>query len=187
MPRRQRRSRYTVTSDRGREVVLAYSREGAATYFAQRGRRVTGVEEGDYRKPKRPLNQWKQHHENIDRAIQWLGINFPVTITVQNHHGGRWGNHALRVDGSQLYHEIKVKSWLTPYQAGQTLWHELAHAMQAERAVARSSATTARERARAWYESEERTRDIHYRRRPCEVEARAHERHNVTTPLAQGA
>jgi hypothetical protein len=136
-----KRSRYTATitqpdGEVTRHVILAYSAEGARTYYAAR---FTGasvqVSRGDYRA--------KAHHAEvkaaggfvIDRqaladACDLLGLKLPVKIRYNARVGTTNGNYQLRAG----WHDIMLKSYHTAEQASSTLWHELTHAMQAERA-----------------------------------------------------
>jgi hypothetical protein len=135
------------------------------------------------------LATWRPRLKAFARAQAELGLTLPVKLKLTGHKRGRRGAHSLRIDNGKLYHHITVKNWLDPVQAGRTLWHELAHAMQAERAIAAAERTrvmlSVRERQQVWLQCSERTRKMAYFIRPCEVEARTFEANNDRTPLAQ--
>lgn len=177
-----KRTRYTVTTQRPvlgveREVILAYSPQGAREHFEARGRVVLRVAKGDYRcVPKGNVIIQSALREAIDA----FGIKWPVRVKQTGRAGGRQGAHTLDFD---LTHCITIKSWLTPSEAGRTLWHELCHAMQAEREARNAGVTSPRDVLDVW--SNCSARDGAYRKRPIEVEARSFESWNDDTPLVR--
>lgn len=175
-----RRTRWTVTmADGERKVILDYSGDSALLYYRVKGFDPVKVVKGDYRHAEAMGDGtgWTLNRANYRAALDFFGIRLPVTIKQTSHKGGRYGAHQLRPSGG-LHHHITVKSWLSPEQAGQTLWHELTHAMQAERCAADNPG---RELV-AWRQTPERRGA--YARRPIEVEARSYESFNVELPLA---
>ena len=185
--RKPRRSRYTVTfSDGDKGVILAYAGQSdeIVKHYARMGKTVVSVVKGDHVNGPRAANGggWSIIPANYREALDFFGLTMPVKVKQTAHQGGRYGAHSFRVgpDG-RPYHHITVKSWLDPQQAGRTLWHELTHAMQAEREAA-GTRTTA-DALRAWRTTSARMGS--YRDRPIEVEARAHEDYNDVTPLAR--
>jgi hypothetical protein len=205
-----KRSRYTVEFEGGaKRVILAYTAPDADSYYRrfhpEHGTPLR-VTKGDYRKrdvqalPSRP--QWRKHAANIQEAIDFLGLTQPVSIKVTGRRGGRHGAHQLRgVDGRDRFyrrgllsdfevaadvgHYITVKSWLTPQQAGETIWHELCHAMQAEQVIATLAAPASpRDKYDAWNTCEAKGKGVTYLRKPIEVEAREYQRFNDEIPLA---
>lgn len=179
---RQRRSRYTVTLSTGeRKVILAYSAEGARNYYAEfyasMGITVTRVAQGDYRKQQHAANRQAQGGFTIDRqalafAIEYLGLTWPVDIRTHARVGGTQGNHRLTPNHR---HNIMVKSYLTPEEASSTLWHELTHAAQAERAG----------NYHAWSEFVREQRRIPYSHRSIEIEARQASKDMADYPLCK--
>lgn len=98
-------------------------------------------------------------HANIAKAIDFLGIKFPVEVRVEHINEWTMGLHYTRVehpaivhfmkDGVEITrggafvsasearwtHIIQIDPDLSPRDAGETIWHELVHAMQHERDV----------------------------------------------------
>lgn len=141
------------------------------------------------RRRKASLPMWEPDHSRLLHAYDTLSITWPVQIrrTASRQHQGC---HKLKVNAGRTTptHMIVVDKTLTPNFASRILWHELAHAAQAERASKLIGATTARLMQAAWASSSLRTRDIPYNARPCEVEARQIEnkyQHHLLTRLAK--
>lgn len=189
-----RRSRFTAEVTKlgktEKVVILAYSPENAReSLVRQYGYEVHSVVRGDYRRPSMPsVAKWK-HSGRLDEAKDFLGLRLPVQIKQTRHQGGRYGAYRLRfTPAGRPYHCITVKTWLDPVEAGRTLWHELCHAMQAERAAERRAGTPTLDRlsptdwVEAWRTTPERRGS--YRTRAIEVEARAFEDFNAECPLA---
>jgi hypothetical protein len=188
-----RRTRFSVTFASGeRKVILAYTAQEATDYYNRRGLAVTSVEKGDYRSKARmaaPGERGRLDWTNIQEAISLLGIEWPVDVRISTRSGHTYGTHTIRegADGMPR-HKIMLKSWLSVDQMGRTLWHELAHAMQAERAVREHADpklltfTTAVDARRI---DLERSKGIGYRHKAHEVDARAHESLNDDLPLAR--
>lgn len=160
----QRRTRYTVRfhDDDEPKVILAYSAQGAREYYERMGYAVRTVIKGDYRRQQRAAKAKIQGGFRIDQnalkdAIDLLGLKLPVKVRFHARHGNTQGNYRLR-DG---WHDIMLKSYHTPEQASSTLWHELTHAMQAERAGDKT----------AWRKVIADQAVYAYGRRPVEVEA----------------
>lgn len=148
-----RRQRYTVSfAGGGAEVILAYTSQGAKQYYAQRGYAVASARLGDFRFEG---GGWELAADVRAAA----GLAWPVTIRRNGKPGGTRGTYRCR-DGT---HHIVVKSYLTAEQASATLWHELTHARQAERAGSQS----------AWEKVTAAQRRWPYAQRPIEIEARA--------------
>jgi hypothetical protein len=156
--RSRRRSRYTVQLEgEVRHVVLAYDAIGARRYFESRELTVTTVVKGDYRIVA-PRGGFRVDDDALRDGCELLGIHHPVRIVLNGRVGPTWGNH--RFDGAE--HRIMVKSYLTPEQATRTLWHELTHAMQAERVGG----------GVAWWALCRAQRSYSYSQRPIELDAR---------------
>lgn len=198
---RPRRSRYTVTAQRPivgvkQHVVLAYDAHGARRYYEARGWTVIQVVKGDLVNCAPAAGGWTLDRAAFRAAVEFLGIKMPVQIKQTGHQGGRYGAHQFapargkfmkdaRLDTASggMIHKITVKSWLSPEQAGRTLWHELCHAMQSEQACA--DATTMRDQFMAWRFCSARGHGVAYNRKPIEVEARSYETFNDEKPLAR--
>lgn len=204
----RRRSRFTVTMREGvKYVILAYSGMDARSHYERRGCNVLTVERGDYRMAARTPSvpshpQWRKNERAIREAIEFLGITKPVLIRVTNRRGGRGGAHQLRGVNSRdqffsrglvkdfevaadVGHYITIKSWHDAKRAGEVIWHELCHAMQAEQVLAALPAPVSpREAYDAWTTHESKGKGVTYRRKPVEVEAREYERFNDEMPLA---
>ena len=170
----RRRQRYTVGFPNGeRKVILAYSGAGAAEHF--KGQGPLAIQKGDYRMKLNPDGGWRLKDGALELAIRELGLKWPVDIAPNAREGNTSGNYIL-AHGScapqrrsylwvwAYYHRIMVKRYLTPQEASETLWHELAHALQAERCGSWEP----------WerYQIHQR-RNFNYSDRPMEVEARA--------------
>jgi hypothetical protein len=107
----------------------------------------------------------------LREACEFLGITGNVEVRFNARAGRTNGNYRRRYGK----HDIMVKSYLTPAEASKTLWHELAHAMQAERVEAEGGEWGTHSRAqRRWS----------YSVRPIEVEARSYEQYAEALPLA---
>jgi hypothetical protein len=190
-----RRTRYTVTISHTTsnaiewKVILAYSAQGATDYFARAGYTVLDVERGDYRKRERivPAHERGQlDWSNIGEAKALLGLEWPGDIRLCNRASQTFGTHTIApgVTGTPR-HKIMVKAWRTAEQMGRTLWHELAHAAQAERAARERGAVSFTDAAIARNQYRERSRGVGYRDKAHEVDARAHESLNDDLPLAR--
>lgn len=168
-----RRTRYTVYYDDDKpEVCLAYTPEGARKLFEKLGHSVIRVERGDYRKT-RTGGGFVINKAALADAIELLGLKLPVKVRTHARVGDTNGNYRLR-DG---WHDIMLKSYHTPEQASSTLWHELTHAMQAERAGGKDE----------WRSVRNEQRRYSYRIRPIEVEAREMSEAMADIPLCRPA
>lgn len=110
----------------------------------------------------------------VKEAIELLGIVDPVEVKLANG-TRRHGSH--RWNGAGTTHIITVSTYLTPAEAGRTLWHELTHAAQREYLGLAAFM--------AAYRSESAVKG--YRNNRFEIEARAHEDMNDDLPLAKHA
>lgn len=84
---------------------------------------------------------WTLDGPALDQVLGTLSLRLPVRIV--KHSGGArlLGTHQLRSAAeapgpapvlTRYYHHITVGAKLTPRQASRTIWHECAHARQAE-------------------------------------------------------
>lgn len=203
-----RRTRYTFTmshessNDIVRKVVLCYQPDVMRRHYVECGWTVLSVERGDYRREARKQAMvpqgggFKINQANLREAIDLLGIKLPVQIRYNGKAGPTNGTHRFAPRSGKFMHDqerdtarggmvhrITLKSYLTADQAGRTLWHELTHAMQAERET--REAQTMREAFMGWRFCSARGRGVSYSRKPIEVEAREHEPLNDDLPLAR--
>lgn len=157
-----RRARYTVhiAGEDTPRVILDYSAQSAQAYYERRGLNVLSVTAGDYRKQVQEGGGFVIDEHALAQAVITLGIKLPVKIRMHSRQGDTLGNHRLRAG----YHDIMLKSYRTAEQASSTLWHELTHAMQAERDGGGD--------IHAWYGVNREQRLYPYSIRPIEVEAR---------------
>lgn len=176
------RTRFTVTIQKGsaeieRRVVLCYTAQRASDYFTGRGFRVLNVQKGDYRKQQRAAAKRAAGGFTIDRkalavAIELLELKMPVKIRYNARVGNTMGNYRFR----NGVHDIMLKSYLAPEQASSTLWHELTHAMQAERAGGTID---------TWNSFAGEQRRYTYAHRPIEIEARQMSKDKADVPLCR--
>lgn len=176
----QRRKRFQVTIVRAgktlaKRVCLAYSAAGARALFERqdgtRVLRVEAIKRRKYRKGQAAC--WCVDWKAVQDACDVLGISWPVKVrrTSSFAHNGA---HRLGVVGFRRpVHYITVEKTATCAKATETLWHELAHAAQAERVVRESPCRnrTVYEMIQCWDKHEMRSRKIPYKERPCETEA----------------
>lgn len=207
MPRRRRQrweaklSHHTRNSVETRHI-LAYSAEGVRNFYERSGYTVLEVSTvRRTRTTERPANKpWRVNERAIREAAEFLGLTLPVRIKPTNHAGGRYGCHELRPEGpgvrikngriygienaTGLFHHITAKAWRSAQEANETLWHELAHAMQAERELSKLAAPwDALDGLRAWAACADRGRGTAYARKPVEREARSYEQFAAEHPL----
>lgn len=204
----RRRTRYLAELSRegvnSERQILAYSELSARNYFTGRGYQVHSLT--PHRPSKswtRPANKpWRKDERAIREAIEFLGLTLPVRIKLTGHAAGRHGAHHLYPEGGTvrhsgtriwnidtatgLFHHITVKSWLSAAEASRVIWHELAHAMQAEHALAELPADAhPREAIEAWVACESHGRGVTYEDKPVEIEAREYEEFATEQPLAK--
>lgn len=157
---RKRRCRWTATlTDGTRKYHLAYSETEIRAHY---GDRVKTVTKGDARIAERNAQIKSKGGFLVDKvalrkATEELGLRHEVRVRTNSRVGTTLGRH--RFYGH--YHDIMLKGYLTPEQASATLWHELAHARQAERAGS----------AHAWNKEVRKQRRCSYKQRPIEIEA----------------
>lgn len=191
--RRPRRSRFVATGVAGRKAeegmhVMAYSVEDAREVLRQHGITAESVVPlaAAIRKPDG--GGYRLDESAIEEAKEFFGLTLPVRVQFNSRVGGTDGNWRLSSDyiGGPNFHKIMLKSYLTPEKASETLWHELTHAMQAEReARAAGVEPSHAEAKRVWRESAIRGKGTAYARKPIEIEARAHEQYAEALPLAR--
>lgn len=209
---RSRRKRFVVTyihkntgETKVREVLLHPRADGTAPVFwvrelAEPRWAITSILPKTHaRKASTNTSGWQVDEDALAQALIEMKIKHPVRIKQTSHPAGRFAAHGVRAasqaprgirlpEGTQTYHHITVKSWLSVDEAGKALYHELAHAMQAERVIRNyllyhPHASPVDQRG-AWYAYEGRTRSTPYEERPIEIEAREYEALNTLNPLA---
>jgi hypothetical protein len=158
-----RRTRWTIVLAGGEPfVMLAYDEDQIRRHYEGRGKTVVRITKGDFRKtqpPRLASTGFVIDNAVLDDAKDLLGLQKPVKIRFNNRVGGTLGNHRFRLDG---YHDIMLKRYLSADRANKTLWHELTHAMQAERSGDYND----------WVIFSKAQRKISYDKRPIEIEAR---------------
>ncbi len=174
-----RRSRYTVKlANPTRSVVcLAWDADYPRKHYESLGHTVLSVTKGDYRikahaAAVKAKGGFKLDQGAVRDARALLGIKLPVDIRFHSRVGNTNGNY--RFDGRK--HQIMLKTYHTPEQASSTLWHELCHAMQAERAGGTVADWGVVRREQARYP---------YSRRPIEREAREMSATMANCPLTR--
>ncbi len=198
----QRRRRFIATLSKNgttcQRTVLAYNEEYARRYYERAGYEVLSVDKkpnASRAQPKPTGGGWTLDQAALDRAIEFFGLKLNVKIGTHGRNGSTRGTYSMmptggsvKTSGKKIYgldtatgffHKIQVKSYLTPEQASRTLWHELTHAMQAERTIARGGSP--REIFTSWKASD---RGVRYENKPKEVEARSYEDRAEKFPLA---
>jgi hypothetical protein len=120
---------------------------------------------------------WEIDKAALHHAGRMLKLRWPVVVTRTSSmkHTGR---HALRaaVLEKTPRHYITVDKAVTAERANSILWHELCHAMQAERTAAHLGAgASAKDMLHAWSATSTRSRKHKYSNRPIELEARSYE------------
>lgn len=170
MTTRKRRSRFTCTMENGTQFyALAYTAEQVRDHYSRLGP-VKTVVKGDTRikaakESIKGRGGFVLDNAAIDKAIEELGIKHPVKIRFNGRVGSTAGNHRLRQDmQGRHYHDIMLKSYALPDDASFTLWHELTHALQAERAGGT---------VQSWLAEQKRQARWPYKSRPVEREANA--------------
>jgi hypothetical protein len=189
--RQRRRTRYLARLEKAgvtrERAILAYDPESVRSFYARQGYNVLSVERVKPTRSARPTNApWRLDERAIQEARDFLGITKPISIKVLNHASRNWGEHRVTVGPHGVRQTIAVKRWLSPEDASRTLWHELTHAMQTERALARIPAgLSGRETiAHLQRQPERGYRSVRYEDKPIEQEAREHEAMHDVLPLA---
>lgn len=117
---------------------------------------------------------WEFNKDELNQVCQRLEIAWPIRYT-RGRSLRNTGKHTLKVNKGWLVpgHFITITKSLGVKRANEITWHELAHAMQSERAAqALGPNASAKELAVAWGESPERKGKYP---QPSELEANAYE------------
>lgn len=184
-----RRQRFVVTyiknGNRTTIDVLAFSKDSAVLTAHRNGIQPLSIV--PFTKNARP--SYRLNQGAIAIAKRQLGISWPVSIAYK---GKERGTHKARIDAKGTpYHQICLNAFLTPEDAGRTLWHELRHAQQSEelsRSCGSMPGTPEYSRAHSLAYLGKRPgqrRGTNYRTRLWEIEARQTEKNNDGRPLAR--
>lgn len=204
---RRRRTRWLCELSRNGKTterqILAYNADSVRDHYTRLGYDVHSVKA---HRPSRTAVKatnppWRKNERAIREAIELFGLTLPVEIKLTSHAGGRYGAHTLHPVGGQvrvhngriywaetatgLVHRITVKAWRSAEEASRTLWHELTHAMQAERELSKLANSSIKDKLEGWRTCADRGHGLSYSRKPLEIEAREHESFHDDLPLTQ--
>lgn len=184
----RRRTRYLateVTKDNQPHedvYVLAYDDAGALATLIRYGYEAAKVEALRQIRARtlRHGQPYRVDQAALQEAIDFFDLQLPVRIRYDSRAGDTNGNYRLGgcgpIGSEPNYHNIMLKTYLSVEQSNRTLWHELTHAMQAEREARWSGIPVTDRRAQsAWEHADARGRNRGYTDKPIEVEAREHE------------
>lgn len=150
--------------------------------------------------------RYEINEANLKEAIEFLGIKQPVYIKFHGRRARRnetvatctflptwralgveqrffekWVKETGHPGYVETYHKIVLKSYLSASYASKCLWHELCHAMQAERSSKGDPNHFGA--ILSWNKADDRDRQYKYDDRPCEIEALAYEEFSDELPL----
>jgi hypothetical protein len=130
------------------------------------------------------MRNWRLNTVAWDDALDFSDLKLPIVVKHVNRVGPHDGSYYFRYDtvSDRMYHLITIKGYLKPAEAGLTLWHELCHAMQAERETA--EAANMREALNMWENYLAADNGVRYFERSSEIEAYEYEKFNGEIPLA---
>lgn len=158
---------------------------------------VSVLPKGEFKKLQKSCS-WLVDEQMLSLVCDQMNVRFPVNIKKTAHIGDQQAAHRLMAakrapkgvvlpEGTDTFHHITIKSYLSVSEAGEALHHELAHAMQSERAMRKyyynHPAATHEDMRSAWYSNQQRSKAFTYETRPIEVEARLYEKNNDEFPL----
>lgn len=151
---------------------------------------VERVKRGQTRAAARPTQKWKLDETALQEIKDFFGLRLPVYV---RRTAGRqtYGTYRLKmghelprsvaarigVHGEKLYHHLTVSGRRSPEKASATVWHELTHAMQAERIIDMQAGKAARQQQSAWFSANREDNQHRYDDRPWEIEARTYEQY----------
>lgn len=169
-------------------IFLGYTANDPYDFYFKRGYDVRSVKPVARRKPAAGVARWAVNQAALRRACRELDIRWPVKIT-RTAHRQRAGRHKLRLatGAATPTHYITAGKLEGVGRASEILWHELAHAMQAERTAREKGALDGLAMLRAWGAHSRAMRFWDYDIRPTEVEARSYEQRAVSHPLTRSA
>lgn len=190
-----RRKRYevigidSVTGLPKRYTSLGYS-ETSMREWAERHHDVIVLDVVPVARQVRPKQPWRIDHVALNAACEWLDVRWPVNVKRTANGKSLHGRHRLRGrnEWPTPRHVITLAAGLPQALASEVLWHELAHAMQAERGVRTCpvwSGLNAIEMMKLWTVADIRDRRYAYDDRPCEIEARRYEKRGRDFPLVK--
>lgn len=191
-----RRTRYTfrcehispttsriIEANGGTMDALAYSAEQAFALLERRG--YYNIERVTRPARRAPAGGgFKIDRRALREARDFMGLRWPVRIREHSRYGSVNGNYRVGDDHSAPFHNIMVKSYLSPEQASRTIWHELRHAFQAEQAAQAKGARLAGECRRAFDGVIADDRGVSYRAKSIERDAREYEQYAEVVQIA---
>ncbi len=174
---------------------MAYSQPAAVKLLADNGYTyVKLVPYATYQKAlarieNRGVGSYRLDESALAEASEYLGLKLPIRVRYSSRAGNVRGNYRLgRSTSGPNFHNIMLKTYIGAEQASKTLWHELTHAMQAEREMLAAGLDLRDPAGKiAWQSADARGRGIGYSRKPIEVEAREGEKMHEALPLAVSA
>ena len=205
-PQKRRRKRYVVEVNGETKHCLAYDR----AWVVENCPGATSIRlwSDAKRDQARHAGTWVVDPRALSEAIEFFSLSLAVDVELLDGAATTAGSHSLvpvgeafvRSDGrivglntataggTEWRHKIKLRRGQSPAQASRTLWHELTHAMQAERRVGRmiDAGVSPRKVFDAWKFCHERGhRTTAYEHKPVEIEARTHEDYADALPLVK--
>jgi hypothetical protein len=170
---RPRRTRYRIETHRGPVDVLAYSPEGARNAAERAGYSIVTGPRPARKRTIQGEARWTVDDRALRAACRALGVEWDVRVTRTKAQRTN-GVHRLRVRNGRPVHYITGPALADTAKATATLWHELTHAAQAERAARDAGVHHDPSLANlAWCRFVRRQQRYPYSVRPIEVEARA--------------
>lgn len=194
-PRRKPRKRFEcIVILGGQEItkmIMAPDAESVRAHYTGRGYKVKSVVPYNTAHVKaKNGGGWKVSNAYFNKAVAEFGLKLPVVVQQIGRVGSTNANYALCLRGQEprgvtvprgarIFHLVKAKSYHTPEQASQSLWHELTHARQAEDAIRKVLADDSAWQSNAFVADEAWERKVKHQRenfsyedRPIEREAR---------------
>lgn len=186
-----RRKRFEIIAESARWQALAYPNaagefpSNALEHYKSLGYTVLSAR--PLGRQIMPKQAWAVNHVALTDACKTLDIRWPVRVKRTANSKKLYGRHRLH-SFPELSHTITLAAGLRVQQASEVLWHELAHAMQAEREVRELDGwenLSPKRAIKIWCAADARSRKLPYSSRPCEIEARSYESRGYEFPLVQ--
>lgn len=130
-----------------------------------------------------PTGYYQLDRAAIREALDLLGIELDVSVRWLPSHNVKGGDHRC-VEPYPGQHYIRLNKHLSPEQATHVLWHELAHAMQAELG-AKATGQPAYEFYEIYIRSQGEKLGEEYVHNTFEIDARKWADHNKHKPLTK--
>jgi hypothetical protein len=189
MPAKRRKSYIAVVLNKhGREQTLhfkSYDETYPREYCEGRGWQVLSIK----LKP-RQSKAWAIDDAAFAQAVEFLGLRHPIFLDYTSSYKNA-GTYSLRygwalpksaparLRHATLVHRIMVRRADSAADVSRALWHELCHAMQAERELSTAGGYGAYSR------KVDAEKLLPYRVRPSEIEAREYEAFHDEMPLTR--